>query len=525
MKNNKIRSKVVKESLLDYNNLANTLKENTTAAVRDLLSEAVRDTYSKILTEDDEDKDYDVEEVDDTDSGTSGDADVTVDDADAEGSDDVDTEDSDDIEDSGDTEDGDDIEDDDEMTDDVPAEGEGEDGDEWSQFDKYKVSDDEYDFSNAEDDEIVKVYKLLNNDDQVIVNKSDDNKVNIKDNETGAEYLIDLGDDDYDSSMTDESDDHEDDDQYIYQDYAENGMDYDPDSDEDDELDNEEDNDMNESRIYEIALDEYDSHVGYTDNYQSKDVLDAKGTPVADDKDSNDWGSKGLKDRGNGKPWSGKRNNASENQPFTGSKGKTVEEEDDIEGGDAEAAIAESAGECGAKMGAKRRMRGTKSHNPNTGDDEIPYVSSHASVAGEYKGSKADKSYGSKVESVMRKANKIFAENKELKSALGKFKNVLEEAAVTNVNLGQIIKLISENTTSQNEKKEIIARFGKEAKTVEQSKNLYESISRDLQKKNTMNLDEGKQYGVEGSKQINETQIYQSKDLLDSLDLMHRLCK
>ena len=24
---------------------------------------------------------------------------------------------------------------------------------------------------------------------------------------------------------------------------------------------------------------------------------------------------------------------------------------------------------------------------------------------------------------------------------------------------------------------------------------------------------------------INETQIYQSKDLLDSLDLMHRLCK
>ena len=510
MKNNKIRSKVVKESLLDYNNLANTLKENTTAAVRDLLSEAVRDTYSKILTEDDEDKDYDVEEVDDTDSGMSGDADATVDDTDAEGSDDVDAEDVDDTEDSGDTEDGDDTEDDGEMTDEVPAEGEGEDGDEWSQFDKYKVSDDEYDFSNTEDDEIVKVYKLLNNDDQVIVNKSDDNKVNIKDNETGAEYLIDLGDDGASEDFGGAEDDFGGDDTGF---------------DDEDDFDNEEDNDMNESRIYEIALDEYDSHVGYTDNYQSKDVLDTKGTPVADDKDSNDWGSKGLRDRGNKKPWSGKRNNASENQPFTGSKGKTVEEEDDIEGGDAEAAIAESAGECGAKMGAKRRMRGTKSHNPNTGDDEIPYVSSHASVAGEYKGSKADKSYGSKVESVMRKANKIFAENKELKSALGKFKNVLEEAAVTNVNLGQIIKLISENTTSQDEKKEIIARFGKEAKTVEQSKNLYESISRDLQKKNTMNLDEGKQYGVEGSKQINETQIYQSKDLLDSLDLMHRLCK
>ena len=500
MKDKKIRSKVVKESLLDYNNLANTLKDNTTAAVRDLLSEAVRDTYSKILTEDDDDKDYDVEEVDDTDSEMNGDADVTVNDTDAEDSDDVDGEDTEDTDVEDDDEGGGDVddfgsEDDGEYGDDTDADGEGEDGDEWSEFDKYKVSDDEYDFSNAEDEEIVKVYKLLNNDDQVIVNKSSDNKVNIKDNETGAEYLVDLGDADGDL----DDDDFDDDDEY--------------------------DDDVNESVIYEIALDDYDSNVGYTDNYQGKDALNANGVPVSDGKDSKDWGSKGLKDRGNKKPWSGKKNSASENQPFTVKRGKTVEEEDVIEGGDAEAEISESAGECGAKMGAKRRMKGTKSHNPNTGGDETPYVASNASVAGEYKGSKSDKSYASKVESIMRKANKIFAENKELKSALGKFKSVLEEAAVTNVNLGQIIKLISENTTSQDEKKEIISRFGKEAKTVEQSKNLYESISRDLQKKNKMNIDEGKQYGVEGSKQINETQIYQSKDLLDSLDLMHRLCK
>ena len=68
MKNNgKIRSNFVKESLLDYNNLANTLKENTSSAVRDILNEAVLEQYAKILNED-EDKDYDVEEVDDTDS-------------------------------------------------------------------------------------------------------------------------------------------------------------------------------------------------------------------------------------------------------------------------------------------------------------------------------------------------------------------------------------------------------------------------------------------------------------------------
>ena len=74
------------------------------------------------------------------------------------------------------------------------------------------------------------------------------------------------------------------------------------------------------------------------------------------------------------------------------------------------------------------------------------------------------------------------------------------------------------------EKKEIIARFGNEANTVEASKTLYESISRELQKKSKMNIDESKEFSVNDNK-INETQIYRSNDILNSLDLMHRICK
>ena len=40
-----------------------------------------------------------------------------------------------------------------------------------------------------------------------------------------------------------------------------------------------------------------------------------------------------------------------------------------------------------------------------------------------------------------------------------------------------------------------------------------------------MDINEDKQFTTNGSKMINEQQIYQSKDLLESLDLMHRLCK
>jgi len=128
-------------------------------------------------------------------------------------------------------------------------------------------------------------------------------------------------------------------------------------------------------------------------------------------------------------------------------------------------------------------------------------------------------------EAIVKKANAIFEENKQLKKALSDFRATLSEAAVTNVNLGKIIKLLSENTTTMDEKKEIIARFGKEAKTVEQSNALYESISAELKKKATMNINEEKQFTANSSKMINETQIYKSKDVLETLDMMHRVCR
>ena len=81
-----------------------------------------------------------------------------------------------------------------------------------------------------------------------------------------------------------------------------------------------------------------------------------------------------------------------------------------------------------------------------------------------------------------------------------------------------------ENTTSKDEKKDIIARFGNEARTIEASRSLYESISRDLKKNSKMNIDESVNYSVNDQK-INETQIYRSNDILNSLDLMHRICK
>lgn len=269
------RSKVVRESLLDYDTLANSLKENTDVAVRSLLDEAVRDTYAKLLSEDD-DKDYSEDEVDDTNSDA---ADESLDDSaddDTSNEDDFSNDDDDtadaDMEQSSDDE-AEEPSSEEEIT--VTKDGDGDGDDEWAEFDKYKVSDDEYDFSDAEDEEIVKVYKLMKNDDQILVHKDDDNKVNIQDNETGAEYLIDMG--------------------------AHDEPSYDEGADDFGAEDNEYD-DMNESteRMFELVL-EYNSNVGYTDNYQKKDVMTNPGMSEPG-KNVNDWDA-GVP-HGTEKPWS-----------------------------------------------------------------------------------------------------------------------------------------------------------------------------------------------------------------------------
>ena len=501
-KDGKIRSNFVKESLLDYNNLANTLKENTESAVRDLLKETVLEQYAKILTEGEDEDEYDVEEVDDTDSvnasedgeAAEGAADgMESDGADEEGNEETDITPETDESGEGDIEG-------DVDTDDAS----GDDGEGWSEFDKYKVSDDEYDFSNAEDDEIVKVYKLLKDDDQVVVSKTDD-KVSIADNETGAEYIIDLGGGGASAVASEPAGG----DEMEFEVEAEGGDEY------EDENELNQDEDMNESRIFEIALNEYNSNVGYTDNYQSKDVMTNPGMSEPG-KNVNDWDKGVPKD--SKKPWSGKKNDKSENQPFTAEKGKTVEQEeamDDI----VEQAIHElkTRQEHTANVGSTSRTDGDNGNRRRKGR------SFHTAQKGQETGT-GDNPYSTQVESIVNKANKIFEENQALKAALKKFKSTLEEAAVTNVNLGNIIKLVMENTTSKDEKKDIIARFGNEARTIEASKSLYESISRDLKKNSKMNIDESRDYSVNDQK-INETQIYRSNDILNSLDLMHRICK
>ena len=233
--------------------------------------------------------------------------------------------------------------------------------------------------------------------------------------------------------------------------------------------------------------------LGYTDNYQNEDPID--GLSMTEPSKSGKSWEKGVP-TGTEKPWAGETK--SKGEPFE----KTVNEEEnpvnDVEAG--QEGMFENTSH---QLPNRRQMK--KSHTPQTQKaPEVAHVNSTN-------------------ESIIKKAKAIQKENKELKNALEQLKGALKEAAMTNVNLGQVTKLIIEHTTTREEKVNILNRFHNEAKTIEQSKALYEAISKELKKNvNNINLNENKVVTAKGS-EINESVIYKSKELQKTINLMDRM--
>lgn len=106
-----------------------------------------------------------------------------------------------------------------------------------------------------------------------------------------------------------------------------------------------------------------------------------------------------------------------------------------------------------------------------------------------------------------------------------KLQNQVNEAIVVNQSLANVIKLINENATTVNEKKEILRRFN-DCTTKEESNKLYSTISEELKRSgkthsnvtDTINsqLSESRDRAV-------ETPMYQSQDLSETISFMNRL--
>lgn len=360
---------------------------------------------------------------------------------------------------------------------------------EWDDLEQYKDEDGEYDLRSMDKDELVKVLKVMSPDDAVRIVKNDDDSLTVTDEANDEEFDLELGnDDDEEIDIDVEDDDDFDDDEEVELEIEDDKDDFS--DDDDDDFDDD---------VIEIDLDE--SNLGYTDNYQKKTAMTTPDNHEPANPHST-YSMDGGVPKGTEKPWVGGKKKA----PFDGEVNE-----------DCETTIQEG----GAFGKAAARVTGKQRRNNSSGQGGQPYGGRHNSVAGEYK----DYQESSVSENIKKKANQIFVENKQLKSLMKKLQNQVNEAIVVNQSLANVIKLINENATTVNEKKEILRRFN-DCTTKEESNKLYSTISEELKRsgKTHSNVTETINSQLSESRdRAVETPMYQSQDLSETISFMNRL--
>lgn len=467
MASNNIRSQYVQQILEDKNSLEEKLKEVTQSTVTSIIGEKVENKIRKILSEGDDS--FIEDEVDDV--KTDADTDVDDETSDTEVTDNTEVLDKP-VEDGDETKTDDDTVADAEVVDDKEG-ADDENADLWNDLEQYQGEDGEYDLTGMDADAVIKVMQVLKPEDGVRVVKNDNGTITLSDDETEKEYIIDV-------DCSDEC-----------------GA--------DDAVEESKKPNCNETEL------------GYTDNFQNKTAM----TTPSNNEPANPkttYSMDGGAPTGTEKRWANKGDKA----PFDKEVSEEVEFEIECDGTNCDK---EKVDETMTTQEQGPYNRGNGMVHTNTNSKAAKGRNAHA--GGQQISGTADNSYSeATLESIKRKANAIFNENKELKALVPQMKQQLMEAIVINKSMGNLMKIVMENSTSLNEKKEIFARFSG-VKTIEESDNLYKTISEELKREGkTINVNNVINSQLAESKNnIVETPMYQSDDLSQTLSLMKRMSK
>jgi len=123
--------------------------------------------------------------------------------------------------------------------------------------------------------------------------------------------------------------------------------------------------------------------------------------------------------------------------------------------------------------------------------------------------------------------SKLKKQNSEYKKALGLFKEKLNEIAVFNANLAYSTKLFTENTTTKQEKINILKRFDN-INTISESKQLYSTINNELNTRKPMvesvvNKIKQTPKTSSSSQVLNESKVYENPSFARIKDLMNKI--
>lgn len=310
-------------------------------------------------------------------------------------------------------------------------------------------------------------------EDGIRIVKNNDGSIKLSDDETEKEYIIDI-----EGTLTDDT------------------------------------NKASDEVTAEIEIAPLQEELGYTDNYQNQTAMT---TPDNDEPGENVVDADKGVPHGTEKPWVGNEGNVA---PY-----EENVNEDENECGDNCLYEIEIDTEDEASIEEQSRFGKANEKGmhktPKSSNDSTIYGAHVISREGEYTGTETGNNVN---ENLRRKAEVIFNENKELRKIAEDLRAKINEAVVINSSLAKVINLVTENSTTRNEKIDILQRFNN-VKTINESKELYETISRELKNAHTVNNSSKLINGQLNESKIKatETQIYKSDDLDETRAFMKRL--
>ena len=405
------------------------------------------------------------------------------------------------------------------------------------------------DLTNASDEEILKVFKAMGENDGIIVKKDGDD-VHLTDSDADVEYLVKLGEseedmmEEYDDMMEEEDDETTNDiiDAIFSGDMS--GMD-------------EEEEDMDEV-VYEIEMDEEDMDEEDMDEVVYEIEMDDEDM---DDEDMDDMTNETYKPKGvgigKGPKFSYKDKAAGgfkedkKQGPKTMGTGKAKFEYKkgaNMEGKSKVVKSETKEGDYGMNKGdMSKTMKGKEDYTTKKGDtlkrkafekEETKeaartYGMGSKEGRGLRKGITPNRNYvygknGVKTESTQEEVSMLREKNEEYRKALNVFREKLNEVAIFNSNLAYATRLFTEHSTTKKEKINILRRFDN-VDTLKESKTLYKSIKDELSKVETKSINESvgsklnKTVSTGSSTTLIETKTYENPQLLRMKDLISKL--
>ena len=384
--------------------------------------------------------------------------------------------------------------------------------------------DEPIDLTKHSDEEVMKVFKLMGPNDQIIVTKDNSGNINLKDGGNDTEYML-VGENEEENWNQEMSEDDDDDSDEMDMSYINNqDMETTNDSsiediindvfgsseemgEQDDEFLDDEDSEV----VYEIEMDEQDE-----DDFMEMDEEDEE-----DDDDFMSESKMSIKPKGVGM---GSPKFKYSSKPNQGQGFKTKMKQGNLKMGTGKPKFEFKEGE---NLDMEMTEVKPKFKKFETKEASRTYGNGSKSGRGLRKGITPNRNLT--FESKTNNEIQILREkNEEYRKALNVFRNKLTEVAVFNSNLAYATRLFTEHSTSKQEKINILRRFDG-VETIKESKNLYQVVKNELSGNSTVqNMNESIERTIAkspstGAVNLIESKTYENPQFLRMKDLMSKI--